>query len=155
MQADILHSCPDNRQATGLRGEDVDLIGALAHEALETLKGIGGLNVSVHGLRKGIKGQKVLFIFNQASHRLWIALRILGSEGGQAGQSFLFGRLIPDAHEFGLNLTSLSSRDGIEHIALLMHQTALTKGSRKLFSDRRKPPIMPIRHEQIDVCSPS
>ena len=31
VQADILDRGPDNRQATALRGEDVDLISALAH----------------------------------------------------------------------------------------------------------------------------
>jgi hypothetical protein len=54
MQTDILDRRPDNRQATGLRGEHVDLISALAHITEETLNGIGGLNVSVHRLRKGI-----------------------------------------------------------------------------------------------------
>ena len=48
MQADILDRGPDNRQATGLRGEHVDLIGALPHIAEETFNGIGRLNVPVH-----------------------------------------------------------------------------------------------------------
>ena len=61
MQADILHRCPDNRQATGLRGEDVDLIGALAHIAEETLDRVGGLNVPMHRSRKIIKCQRFLF----------------------------------------------------------------------------------------------
>jgi hypothetical protein len=75
MQADILGRRPDNGQATGLRGEDVDLIGALPHIAEQTLNGIGRLNVSVHALRKRIKGQQVLFVLSQASYRFWIALR--------------------------------------------------------------------------------
>jgi hypothetical protein len=49
--------------------QDVDLIGALPHEASETLNGIGGLSVAVHSFRKGIKGQEVLFVLCQASHR--------------------------------------------------------------------------------------
>jgi hypothetical protein len=35
--------------------QHIDLIGALPHIAEETLNRIGGLNVSVHALRKGIK----------------------------------------------------------------------------------------------------
>ena len=52
MQADILDRGPDNRQATGLRREDIDLIGALSHIAEETFDGIGGLNVPMHGLQE-------------------------------------------------------------------------------------------------------
>jgi hypothetical protein len=44
----------------------------------ETLNGIGALNGAVHPLGKGIKGQQVLFILNQASYRFWIALSVLG-----------------------------------------------------------------------------
>jgi hypothetical protein len=42
---------------------------ALAHITEETLNRIGRLNVSVQRLRKGIKGQEVLFVLSQASHR--------------------------------------------------------------------------------------
>jgi len=62
VQADILDRGPHDGEATGLRREHIDLIGALSHIAKETLKGIGGLNVPVHRLRKGIKRQQVLFI---------------------------------------------------------------------------------------------
>jgi len=61
MQADILDRGPDNRKATGLGRKHVNLVGALAHIAEEALNGIGGLNVPVHGLRKRIKCQQVLF----------------------------------------------------------------------------------------------
>ena len=54
MQANILDGRPDNGEATGLRREDVDLISPLPHEAPQTLNGVGGLNVSVHPLRKRI-----------------------------------------------------------------------------------------------------
>jgi hypothetical protein len=50
VQADILHGRPDDGHATGLRGEHVDLISALAHITEETLNRIGGLNVSMHPL---------------------------------------------------------------------------------------------------------
>ncbi len=69
MQADILNGRPNNRQATGLGGKDVDLISPLSHIAEQTFNGIGALNVAVHRLRKGIKGQEVLFILSQPSHR--------------------------------------------------------------------------------------
>ena len=51
---DILDGSPDNRQATALGGEDIDLIGALAHIAEQAFNGIRGLNVPLQTLRKGI-----------------------------------------------------------------------------------------------------
>ena len=47
VQTDVLDGGPDNRQTTGLRGEDVDLISALAHEAPKTFNGVGRLNMAV------------------------------------------------------------------------------------------------------------
>ena len=85
VQTDVLHGRPDNGQATGLRGEDVDLIGALAHIAEKTFNGIGALNMAVHRLRKGVKREKVLFILRQASHCFGIAYGVLGFEGSQLG----------------------------------------------------------------------
>jgi hypothetical protein len=79
MQTDILDRRPDNRQATGLRREYINLVGALSDITEETLNGIGGLNVPMHRLRKRIKRQEVLFILNEALHRLWIALSVLGA----------------------------------------------------------------------------
>lgn len=78
MQTDILDRSPDNGQAAGLRREDIDLISALAHIAEQAFNGIGGLNVAMHRLRKGIKGQQVLFILRQATNGLGIALRVFG-----------------------------------------------------------------------------
>ena len=37
MKADVLHRCPDNREATGLGGEHINLIGALSHIAEQAL----------------------------------------------------------------------------------------------------------------------
>jgi len=76
-----MNSGPDNRQATVLGREDVNLIGTLAHIAEETLDGIGGLNVSMHRCRELIKRQRVLFLLGQASDRLWIALAVFDFEG--------------------------------------------------------------------------
>ena len=121
MQANVLHRGPDNRQATGFRGEDVDLISPLPHIAKQTFDGVGGLNVPMHGRRKGIERQGVLFVLSQASHRFWIALAVFGFEGRQVGHCFLLCRLAPDAAKFGLHLASLSLGNGVEDIALLMH----------------------------------
>jgi hypothetical protein len=40
VQADILNSRPDDGQATGLRREHVDLVGALPHIAEQAFDGI-------------------------------------------------------------------------------------------------------------------
>lgn len=78
MQADVLYRRPDNAETTGLGREGVNLIGTLPHIAEETFDGIGGLNVSMHRLRKGKEGQGVLFVLGQTSHGLGIALAVLG-----------------------------------------------------------------------------
>ena len=83
VQADILDARPDNRQATGLCREHVNLIGALPYIAEEALNGVGGLDVAVHRLWKRKKREGVLFVLSQASDRLWIALAVLGFEGRQ------------------------------------------------------------------------
>ena len=128
MQADILDRGPDNRQATALRREDVDLISTLAHITEQAFNGIGGLNVPVHALRKGIKRQEVLFVLSQTSYRFGIALSILGFEGGQLGQRLLWCWLLPDTNQFGLDIATLSSGNGREHIALFMDQAVLARG---------------------------
>jgi len=69
VQTNVLDRGPDNRQATGLSGEHINLIGALPHIAKQTLNGIGGLNVSVHGGREVIKRERLLFLLCQTSHR--------------------------------------------------------------------------------------
>jgi hypothetical protein len=64
VQADILDRCPHNRQAAVLGGENVNLISALPHVAEEAFDGIGGLNMSVHDLRKLVKREGLLFLFS-------------------------------------------------------------------------------------------
>ena len=125
MQADILDRGPDNRQATVLSREDVDLISPLPHIAEETFNGISGLNVAMHRLRKRIKRQEMFFVLSQASHRFGIALSILGFEGSQLGQRLRLADLLPDAHQFGLHLAALSSGDGGKHIALFMRPASV------------------------------
>ena len=77
-QADILDRGPNNREATGLRCEDINLIGALTHIAKEAFDSIGRLDVSVHGGREGVKGQEMLFILREAAHCFGIALAVFG-----------------------------------------------------------------------------
>jgi hypothetical protein len=134
--------------------QHIDLIGTLPHEASQAFNSVGRLNVPVHHLRKSIKGQEMLFVLSQASHRLWIALAILGFEGAQLSQGLLFCRLIPDANQFSLDLSPLSSRDGGEHIALFMHQAALAWGSRKEFGDGSEQALVSIGDDEIDLDSP-
>ena len=62
MQADILDRCPDNRQATGLRCEHINLMCALPHITEQTFDSIGRLNISVHGRWEFVKRQQVLFV---------------------------------------------------------------------------------------------
>jgi len=125
VQADILDGGPYNRQAAGLGGEDVNLIGALAHEAPQTFNGIGGLDMPMHPLRKVVKREGFLFFLCQTAHGFWIPLAVFGFEGRQLRESLPFAGLIPDASEFSLNISALSPRDGIQDIALFVQQTAL------------------------------
>ena len=78
VQTDVLDGGPDNRETTGLHREHINLIGVLPNSAEQTFDGIGGLNMSVHRLRKLVERQGLLFLFGQASHRFWIALAIFG-----------------------------------------------------------------------------
>ena len=128
VQANILDRGPDNGQATGLRREDVDLIGALPHIAEETFNGVGRLNVPMHAWRERVKGEGLLFLFGQASHRLGIALPILGFEGHQLGHRLLFCRLLPDPYELSSHLSALSSGDGVQDITLLMRASSVGEG---------------------------
>ncbi len=121
MQADVLDRRPDNGETAGLRCEYVYLISPLSHIAEEAFDGIGGLHVSMHRGRKRKKRERVLFVLSQTSHRFWIALAVLGFEGRELDHCLLLAQLIPDAHEFGLHLASLSPGNGIEDITLLMH----------------------------------
>ncbi len=151
MQADILDRRPDNREATGLGGEHVDLISSLPHIAEKALNSIGGLNVPMHALRKRIKRQQVLFVLRQTSYCFWIALSVLGFEGRQLGQRLLFAGLLPDANEFDLHIAALASRDGVQDVALLVHQTALARSGGEQLRDSRKQSLMAIRDDEVDL----
>ena len=78
---DILHHGPDNGQATGFRGEDVNLIGAPSNIAKQAFNGIRAANVAMHHLRESIKSQQMLFIFRETADRFWIAQVIFAFKG--------------------------------------------------------------------------
>src|SRR5215467_10288518 len=100
---------------------------------------------------QGVKGQKVLFVLRQASYRLWIALSILGFEGGQLSQCFLLCRLPPDTNEFGLDVATLSSGDRIQDVALFMQQAALTRGRCKQFRDGCQQSVVTVSDDEINL----
>jgi len=62
--------------------------------------------MSVHGSRKLVKRKGFLFLFGRASHHFGIVFAIFGFEGLQLDHGLLFAGLLPNPHEFGLNLSS-------------------------------------------------
>ncbi len=94
---DILHHGPDNGQATGFRGEDVNLIGAPSHIAKQAFNGIRAANVAMHDLRESIKSQQMLLIFRETADRFWIAQVIFAFKGCSLSKRLLFGSRLPDA----------------------------------------------------------
>lgn len=130
-QANILHDRPDDRHTTGFGREGINLIGALAHIAKEAFNGIGAANVAMHHCWKRIKRQYMFFILHQTAKSFGITLLIFGLEGRQIEQCLLLALLFPDACQFRCHLLALPMRNGIEYIALFMHQTALARSSWK------------------------
>src|SRR6266581_1340304 len=77
-QADILHDGPDDGQTTGFRRKGVNL-SVRPRTLLNKLRvRVGAPDVAVHDWRESIKRQEMLFIFEQATHRLGIALLVFG-----------------------------------------------------------------------------
>ena len=144
VKADILHHGPDNRETAHLRREGIDLVGALSHIAKKAFDGIGALNMTMHGSRKGIKRQQMLFILLQAAHGFRVALSICGFKSLQIEQGRFFRLLFPNAREFGLHLLPFSSRDGTEHVALLVDKAALPGSGRKEVTDGSQQAIMSV-----------
>ncbi len=95
----------------------------------------------------------MLFIYDQAAHGCWIALAVFGFEGRQMQEGLLLLLLLPDARQFGGYLLLLSFGNGVHHMALLVHQTALTQGCWQEVSNSCKQSLMPIGHDQIDNFS--
>ncbi len=142
MEVDILNRGPDNSQATRLRGEHVNLIGALPHVTEEAFDGIGGLNMSVHGNRKCIERQGFLFLFSQASQRFGIAFAIFGLESLQLDDGLLFA----ERSRLGIALRTLRC---------LCEPPALTSRGRKQLPDGCQHAIMPIGHDEVDLGRPA
>ena len=155
MQADILDGGPDNRQTTALCREDIDLIGPLPHIAEQTFNGIGGPDMPMHPLRKVVKREGFFFFLCQTAHGFWIALALFGFAGHELDHGLLFCRLVPDAHEFGLDHATLAARNSVEDVALLMQQTTLRRGSRKQFLHGCQQSVMPVAHDQIHLSGSS
>ncbi len=147
---DILHHGPNDRQTAGLRCEGIDLVGSLPNIAKETFNGIGGANIAMHHLWKGVKGQEMLFIFHQAADGFWISFLVFGFEGCSIEQRVVFFLLFPDSCEFGAHLLALAMRNRVHHIALLMHESALAQRRGKEGRDGCEESIMPIGDKEID-----
>jgi hypothetical protein len=74
---------------------------------------------------------------------------------GQLGQGLRPCWLLPDAHEFSLDIAALSSGDSGKHIALFMHQAPLARGGRKQFRDGSEQAIVSVGDDEVDLGSPS
>src|SRR5215469_2747289 len=94
VQTNVLDGRPNNREATGLSREHIDLIRPLPHIAKQTFNGIRALKMSMHLLREGIKRQEMLFVLHQAAHRESQAPSILGFEGAQLAYCLRLCRLL-------------------------------------------------------------
>ncbi len=109
--------------------QDVDLIGALANEAPQTLDGIGCLNVSVHVLASthkrstgALRPQPGFVPLLDSVGGIWLVI------SGQLSQGLLFCRLRTLANEFSLDVAALASGDSREHIALFMRASSADEG---------------------------
>src|SRR5207237_8147069 len=86
---------------------------------------IGATNVPMHDLWEGIKRQQMFFIFAQTADRFWIAQAVFPFEGSQVRARFLQRQCFPNPSQLCSHLLLLTVGNGIPHIALLVHQTAL------------------------------
>src|SRR5260370_3144090 len=123
----------------------------LSHVAKQAFDGIRRLNIAMHGLRELIKREGLLFFLSQASHSLWIALAVLGFEGGQFCQCLLFTGLIPDANEFGLQLAPLASGKAFKTLRCLFEPPALAGCGRKQLRDRGQQSVMALGDDQLNA----
>jgi hypothetical protein len=154
-QVYILHDRSDDGHATGFRGEGINLISSLANVAKEAFNGIGCTNISMHDFGKGIKRQQMLLIFAEAADGLWVALLVFGLKGCQIEQRVLFLLLLEDPSSFRADLFALPMGNGIEHIALFMHDTALPRSGRKEGRDGSEESLMPISYNEIQLSGPT
>src|SRR6266571_3424202 len=97
----------------------------------------------------------MLFILSQAPYRFGITLSVFGFKRLQVGECILLLLLFPDTNKFSLNFFSLASGYGTHDIALLMHQTSLTRGCGKQLADGCQQAVMSIGDQQIHLSSSS
>lgn len=97
---DRLHRGPHNGEITGFSGKSIDLIGSLPHITEKAFNRIGTPNISMHCLRKGIKGEEMFLIFTQTPNGFGIALLAFGLESVEIELGILFFLLLPDANQF-------------------------------------------------------
>jgi hypothetical protein len=90
------------RQLNAAR-EHINLIGALAHVAEQTLDRVGGSDRAMHRLGKVVKDERLVFLLNQTAHGLGIELPVLGFERSKLGQRTLLAGLCPNTHQFDLD----------------------------------------------------
>ena len=83
----------------------------------------------MHDRWESIKREKMLFIFTEAANGFGIALLVFGLKCHQIEECILFLLLLEDPGSFSADLFALPMGNGVEHIALFMHHTALP-GSR-------------------------
>ena len=109
----------------------------------------------VNSLRKGIKREEVLFILRQASHCFGIAYGVLSFEGSQLGERLWLCRLLPNARQLGLDLSSFASRNSSKHVALFMDKTALARSGREQFDERRQQAIVSVGDDEVNLAGPA
>lgn len=148
---DILHCGPHNREATGFSGKSINLISPLPNGAEKAFNRIRTANIPIHNRWESIKREEMLLIFTQAPYGFGIPLLVFGPECAQTEQRILFLLLLPDARQFSRDLLPLAVGNGVEHIAVFVHQTPLTWRRRKQRFDRCQKSIMPISDNQIDL----
>jgi len=152
VQADILDGGPDNCQATALRREDIDLIGALAHIDFPGFQShwwsecVGAWPQETHKRSRGaLRPQPSFAPLRDSAERTWLVI------GCQLDQGLRLCRLLPDSHEFSLDLAARSSWDRTQDVALLMHQAALARRGCKQFFHSCHSSIMTVSDNQIHL----
>jgi hypothetical protein len=74
----ILHRSPNNREATGLSGKGVNLIGSLPNVAEKAFNRIGTATIPMHHRRERIKREEMFLVFTQAAYGFGIPFLVFG-----------------------------------------------------------------------------
>lgn len=113
---DILHHGPHDRQATGFRGEGINLVSSLPNSAEKAFNRIGRANGAMHDWWESIQCQQMFFIFTQATDGFGIALLIFALKGRHIEQRILFLFQFEDASQFRADLFALAMGNGIDTV---------------------------------------